>query len=229
MTYSIPAGSLKSDRAIRFGRELEKAMKARDVGSRTIQEACGVSRAAVRSYRDGRNLPRIPMAAKLAAALDWERLAVLARELRTKICPIDERSFVDESGSDNRVYCSPSCQRVSEKKRLGIPVKNRAAVAERRLKTHQLAVADYCAGCEPMGECVTPECPLRPVSPLPLVQSRLAVEPAVSRRRNRWEGSTEADRRRQTAVWARYTPEERQARIDRAAEASKIARGLVPA
>lgn len=229
MTFEIPVGSLKHDRAIRFGRELVRAMKARDVGSRTLADGAGCGRSAIRAWQEGRMLPRIEMARRLAAALDWPRLASLGVDLRTKRCPIDDRPFTDDSGSDNRVYCGPSCQRVAEKRRIGSTVDKRAANAERRLTIHRQAVETYCGGCEPEGRCVTPDCALRPVSPLPLFDSRIAVEPVRSRSRNRWEGTSEADATRQAGVWARYTPEDRQARIDRAAEASKRARGLVPA
>jgi hypothetical protein len=229
MTYEIPVGSLKHDRAIRFGRELSRAMKARDVGARTITDAIHCGRSTVRSWREGRILPRIETARTLAEALDWPRLAGLGTELRTKRCPVDGRPFTDDSGSDNRVYCSPECRRVAAQLVKDVPTIKRAGNAERRLRVHRDAVAAYCAGCEPSGRCVTPECELRPISPLQLYETRIDVEPVQSRRRNRWEGTADADSARQTGVWARYTPEERQARIDRAAEASRIARGLVTA
>ena len=60
------------------------------------------------------------------------------------------------------------------KRRIGSTIDKRAALAERRLTVHQRSVAAYCAGCEPEGRCVTPDCPLRPVSPLPLYERRLA-------------------------------------------------------
>lgn len=229
MTFTIPEHSSKRPRAQRFGRELERAMKARDVGTRTVADAIGSGRTAVMYWRTGRMLPRLETTRKLAEALDWPRLATLGAELRRKICPIDEVAFVDDSGSDNRLYCSPLCQRVAEKRRMGSTIDKRAANAERALTAHRQAVAAYCGACEPSGRCVTAECELRPISPLPLFESRLDIEPVRSRRRNRWEGSHEADSARQAGVWARYTPEERAARIAKAAHASKVGRGLVPA
>jgi hypothetical protein len=229
VTHDIPVGSLKHDRAIRFGRELTRAMKARDVGARTVTDAIHCGRSTVRSWREGRILPRIETARHLAEALDWPRLADLGVELRTKRCPIDDRLFTDDSGSDNRIYCSDPCKRVAAQSVIGVPTRQRAGIAERRLRVHRDAVAAYCAGCEPSGRCVTPECELRPVSPLQLYETWIDIEAVRSRRRNRWEGTSEADAARQTAVWARYTPEERQARIDKAAEASRRGRGLVPA
>src|SRR6185369_15309505 len=119
-----------------------------------------------------------------------------------------------DSGSDNRLYCSASCQRVTEKKRIGSTVDKRAANAERRLTVHQAAVAAYCAGCEPGGRCVTPECALRPVSPLTLFASRLDVPVVLPKPHNGYR-EPGADSARMQRTWDAYTPEERQARIAR--------------
>lgn len=228
MTHTIPTTSTKSDRAIRFGRELEKAMKARGVGSRSIAEPIGASRTSVMYWRTGRILPRIETAGKLAAVLAWPRLQQLAIELRRKACLTCAAEFVDDSGSDNRTYCSASCQRVKEKLRIGEDRRTRAARAERHLTIHQRAVAAYCGGCEPDGRCVTPECDLRPVSPLPLADRPLDIDPARPKPHNGYRAPG-ADSTRMSRVWAGLTPEQRQARIDRAAQASKVARGLVEA
>lgn len=231
MSFTIGEGSTKRDRAIRFGRELDRAMKARDVGRRTVAQALGSSQTSIMYWRTGRMLPRLETARRLAAALDWPRIESLAIELRQKRCHVDDVAFVDDSGSDNRVYCSPECQRVAEKLRMGSTVDRRAANAERRLTVHQRAVAAYCAGCEPEGRCVTPDCALRPVSPLPLFASRIAIEPVQSQR-NGWlhgEHRAAAASVAQKDIWSSYTPEQRAARIAKTAHASKVGRGLVPA
>lgn len=228
MTEPIPAGSLKHDKAVRFGHELQRAMKARGVGLRTIAAATGMGRNAIHNWRDGRNLPRIESCRKIAEALEWPRLATLGEDLRRRVCPVDQRPFLDDSGSDNRVYCSASCQRVTEKMRTGSTVDKRAANAERRLTVHQAAVAAYCAECEPGGRCVTAECALRPVSPLTLFASRLDV-PLVQPAPHNGYREPGADSARMSAIWARYTPEERAQRIAKTAHASKVGRGLVPA
>jgi DNA-binding XRE family transcriptional regulator len=231
VTHLIGPTSTKTDRAIRFGRELERAMKKRDVGRRPVAAAIGASDTSVMYWRTGRILPRIVTAQKLAEALEWPRLASLAIELRKKRCIVDDVEFVDDSGSDNRVYCSVSCQKVKGKRDVGIDRRTRAAIAEGRLKLHQDAVIAFCAACEPGGRCYAAECELRPVSPLPLFEDREPVNPVQSRGNGWIEAETRraAAERAQTGIWARYSPEERQARIDRAAEASKRARGLVPA
>jgi transcriptional regulator with XRE-family HTH domain len=228
VTYPIPAHSLKHDRALRFGAELRRALKARGVSRRTVGQVTGMGRNAVHNWLDGRNLPRIESCRKLAEALDWPRLDGLGEELRRKVCLVDGEPFLDDSGSDNRVYCSASCQRVAEKRRIGTTIDKRAAVAEHALARHRAAVAAFCAGCEPDGRCVTPECALRPVSPLPLFESRIEVELATPKPHNGYRAPG-SDSRRMRRTWAGYTAAERAARIAKAAEASKVARGLVPA
>lgn len=227
MSYLIGAGSTKVDRAIRFGRELERAMAKRAVGRRVVARAIGSSDTSVMYWRTGRMLPRIETADRLAEALQWPRISSLARELRRKSCLVCEVAFVDDSGSDNRTYCSPGCQRVKEKGRVGADRRQRAAVAERRLVVVQRAVEAYCLACEPDGRCRTDDCQLRPASPLPLETRPMDVIPVRPSPRNgyRAPGQQAATTSR---VWARYTPEERAARIERAAEARHGAR-RVPA
>ncbi len=41
-----------------------------------------------------------------------------------------------------------------------------------RLSDHVSAVERMCRDCEPAGECKTPDCPLRSVSPMPLARKR---------------------------------------------------------
>ncbi len=200
-------------------------MKARNEGSHTIADAMGMSRSSVTNWRNGRVLPRLETARRLALALEAPGLESLAAELRRRACLVDGVEFVDDSGSDNRLYCSPSCQDVAQKGRVGVDRRARAAVAERRLSVLQRAVDAYCRGCEPSGRCTTPGCDLRPGSPLPLREAMREGEPVLPKPRNgyRQPGS---DSRRMAAVWARYTPAERAARIARATEASRVARGL---
>jgi transcriptional regulator with XRE-family HTH domain len=229
VSHLIPDHSTKRDRAIRFGRALEAAMARREVGTRPIADALGSSRTSVMYWRTGRMLPRIETVRRLAAVLDSPELVALATELRRKRCLIDEVEFVDDSGSDNRVFCSASCQRVAEKRRLGSSLDKRAAVAERRLVVLERAVDAYCAACEPEGRCVTPDCQLRPVSPLPLFAHRLDLEPVDGGRKPLSIEDRRARGRITASAWAAYTPDERAARIAHAAEASRRARGLVPA
>lgn len=231
MTHVIAVGSTKKERAVRFGKALERAMKARDVGSRPLAEALGSSRTTIMYWRTGRILPRLDTTHAIAAALDAPALVGLMVELRTKRCQVDDVAFVDDTGSDNRTYCSSSCQRVGRKRLAGRDTRASAIRAERALARHRIAVEAFCRQCEPDGWCAAPECELRPVSPLPLVSERADIVPLVHSKRN---GYADPDRRRrqserQARTWAAMSPEDRRARIERAAEASKLARGLVPA
>jgi DNA-binding XRE family transcriptional regulator len=231
VSHLIPVVSTKSDRAIRFGRELERAMKAREVGRRAVAQAVHASDTSVMYWRTGRILPRIVTAEKLAEALEWPRLAALAAELRRKTCLVCGTEFVDDSGSDNRRYCTLSCRSVRGKSLVGTDRRTRAAMAERRLLAHQRAVAAYCAGCEPSGRCMTPGCALRPVSPLPLFLEERPLIAAVKpspHNGHREPGQQSAILK---GVWALYSPEARAARIATAAAGSRRARGLeeVPA
>lgn len=228
MTHLIGPTSTKTDRAIKFGRELDRAMKTRGVGRRNVAHGIGSSDTSVMYWRTGRILPRIVTAQKLADALEWPRLASLAIELRRKRCIVDDVEFVDDSGSDNRVYCSLSCQKVKGKRDVGTDRRTRAAIAERRLIVHQRAVAAFCGSCEPGGQCFAAECELRPVSPLPLYEERQEIVPVERKPHNGYRAPGQQNAIT-AGVWARYTSEEREARIARAAEASKRARGLVSA
>lgn len=225
MSYLIAPGSTKSDRAIRFGHELDRAMRKRGVGRRAVAQAIGGSDTSVMYWRTGRMLPRTLTATKLAEVLDWPRLASLASELRLKACLVCGTEFVDDSGSDNRAYCQQACRRVKAKTVNGLDRSKRAANAERRLVTFRRAVAAYCEACEPEGRCVAPDCQLRPVSPLPLFDDRLALTAVRPSPHNgyRAPGVQSAV---VAGVWSRMDPAARTARIERAAEASRRARGL---
>lgn len=231
MTHLIPLSSTKKIRAQRFGRALEHAMHMRDVGTRPLAEGLQASRTTIMYWRTGRILPRLDKAQEIAAALDWPALVTLMVELRTKQCQVDGVAFVDDTGSDNRVYCSSSCQRVGRKRLAGRDVRASAIRAERALTRHRGAVEAFCRACEPGGWCQAPECELRPVSPLPLVAERVDITPVVTSRGTGWTSPDRALKAsvRQTRTWAAMDPADRAARVERAAEASRRARGLVPA
>lgn len=169
MTYAIPATSPKAARAALFGAEMTRAMKARKAGTRTVAALTGSGRTAVMYWRTGRMLPRHETAVRLADALQWPRLREMAEAARRKTCVVDGVAFIDDSGSDNRRYCSEACHEVADKARKGRDTRTVAAGAERRAERLAAAVAAMCRSCEPEGVCRTADCPLRDVSPLRLV------------------------------------------------------------
>ncbi|MGH2465415.1 MAG: helix-turn-helix domain-containing protein [Candidatus Limnocylindrales bacterium] len=107
----------------------------------------------------------------------------------------------------------------------------------RQLEVVQASVDAMCAGCEPLGVCRTPECALRPVSPLPLAlrpdltadepirpegpwgpanrERMTAAIAAASQRRWARDGEREAQSARMRARHAAATPEEHAAWVGR--------------
>ena len=133
MSVLLADDSPKRPLAQRFARHLNTAMKRRGVGSRTLAAAVGTGRTSVTNWRRGNTLPPTENARKLAAALDAPKLVDIIREVRTKTCDVCGTPFLDETGGYNRRFCTDACRKVAEKMRDGVPVRKRAAVAERRL------------------------------------------------------------------------------------------------
>jgi hypothetical protein len=87
----------------------------------------------------------------------------------------------------------------------------RVEAVQVRLDAAMAAAAAFCRSCEPEGYCQTPDCPLRPVSPLPLAVEPIEVELAV-KAPGAW-GTSENRENQVAAIRAanarRWTPEER--------------------
>jgi hypothetical protein len=150
-------------------------MSERQVGERQLARATRLPLGTLSHYRQARNLPSLAMGIALAEALDSPRLAALILELRTQVCvrPSCGMEFVNPGL--HQLYCSDFCKRVAEKGRRP-NTRERAMVAERvlaeteaELRRQREAVRLMCRDCEPEGVCRLSTCPLRPVSPLPLV------------------------------------------------------------
>jgi transcriptional regulator with XRE-family HTH domain len=175
--------------ALVFGRALFAARKRKGIGKLAIARQTGISRNALTEYERGRILPRFTNACRIADAVGDEDLVRIARELRTLPCATCTKPFIND-GQGNTRYCSPSCHNVKEKQRLGRPVRVLAVRMERQLDQHRVAVAAMCGECEPSGACRTPDCPLRLVSPLPLVEIR---EPEARALPGRWGSGSRMD------------------------------------
>lgn len=171
MTYKLGPTSPRRADALAFGTQLRRAMTRMKIGRRRLEKLAGVGDTSIANYRAGLSLPHLETAHRLADALQDDQLITLIVKARTFTCPIDERTFVYD-GEGPRTYCSPSCQRVAEKKRAGRSTRARAYTAENRVTLLQQAVDAMCRSCEPNGLCRTADCPLRAASPLPLAVSR---------------------------------------------------------
>lgn len=167
MTYRLGPNSPRRGAAIEFGAELRRAMARMKIGRRRLHVMTKIGASTIANYRAGLSLPHLDTAHRLADILGDDKLAYLIVKARTFTCPIDERTFVYD-GEGPRTYCSPSCQRVAEKKREGKSSRRRAFAAENRATLLQQAVDAMFRQCEPLSLCRTPDCPLRSASPLPL-------------------------------------------------------------
>jgi hypothetical protein len=87
-------------------------MLARGVGAKRLSTAIGTGTSAVAVWRKGDNLPRTDTAQRLADALDWPKLLVIAREGRTGTCQQCGSVFVNEGGAPKR-FCSEECRTVN--------------------------------------------------------------------------------------------------------------------
>lgn len=172
----------KAELAHRFGAALLAARRRRKIGKRAIAIQTGISRNALTEYERGRILPQFASACRIADALGDENLVVVARECRTLPCAICAKPFLNDAAA-NRRYCSEACKDVDRKKRVGVVPRHSSVRLERELALYRPAVAAMCQQCEPSGACRTADCPLRIVSPFPLVLER---EPEAAGLPGRW-------------------------------------------
>ena len=144
----------------------------------------GISHAHLNALCQGRGLPTVLTASRVADGLMAPRLAEAVLAAWTGTCVACGATYVmTERGArrSRRRYCTPLCARRS---------RNVAAWAEDRVRLRDLLASSerdraaleaesitfretlrrWCLSCEWDGVCKTPECDLRPISPLPLVK-----------------------------------------------------------
>lgn len=246
MTVPLSPDSTRRRHAARFGALLTETLAERGVSRRGLARALGTSPGLLWQWSAGNNLPRLETAQRVADALGEPRLAAIVREARTVTCAACRATMVVEGGRPRR-WCSDACKVVGNAMRSGVPSRERAVVAERRLALYRDAVAAMCQGCEPEGLCRDASCALRPVSPLPLakaprgpsdvppdpprVMTDAMREAIVSANRERWArpGAREAMAEAERARVAAMTDEARAEHARRISEGRRrqLARGRV--
>lgn len=189
MTYAIPPGSPKAVQAAAFGREMVRAMRARDIPMKEVAKAAGVGSTALDHYRVGATLPKTATALAIAEVLDWPKLARIIVEARTFVCARSGcgRSYRHEGGGPHK-FCSPSCAHQAKVQRIAsrrlrqagqtgdgrhsaaaiARLRSAARIADERAIAAETAIGAWCDECEPGGLCRQADCPLRAFSPLPL-------------------------------------------------------------
>lgn len=233
MTVPIQPGSPRAPHARRFARELQKAMTTRDVGRVRLAMAMGLkSHSIIAAWRSGVTLPRTDSARALAEVLEWPRLLQIVLVARTQKCarPSCDKTFVNDGGGP-KAYCSPRCRGIMETSEGVSSGRRERDTLFREREELRAAVRTFCMSCEPGGACQDPDCALRHVSPLPLIEApsrALATATPYDREaglqaaragsavalQERWNGEhAEANRRRQSEQtrdrWAAMTTEER--------------------
>lgn len=142
------------------------------MGTRTLGEAAGVSRAQICEYERGNNVPSLPVALKLADALGSNAIVDISREANTRPCKRCGEPITRIAGRPG-MYCSSGCERLY---RLAHPRERVYRVAEQLaedVRAYRAAINAMCAACPDgaNGACRVADCPLRPVSPIPLVRA----------------------------------------------------------
>lgn len=271
MTQRLAPTSSRFAAAVMFGELLSRRMTELEVGQNVVRTAARVSRASVVEFRNGRNLPTLEVALRIAEALNEPRLADIVRRARTFACQRCGRAAINEKGFPKR-YCSAACRTLgapgpakrrldddrammilrgellrvgqARKQQIGraLTLLDEARAPEGKalavVAGYQEATDAMCRSCEPEGLCRTAECPLRTVSPLPLVANDVDV--AAARRppgrwgtpalrqaqseamRAQWAGDDERRRRVSEQQRARFaTPEQRAEHGRRVSEARR--------
>lgn len=153
-----------------FAAELALALAARGLKPREVAAALvpPMNPESLRRLLQGRIVPRMETAVALGEALEWESLPMVAAQLRTKVCRMCKKRFLDASPQLAGEACSEACKNRVMKRARGVAHTKELSIAQRRTGIVELAVAAFCARCEPASLCRQPTCELRPVSPLPL-------------------------------------------------------------
>ena len=158
-----------------FGNVLKRHMAARGMSVNDAAAITGLGTSTIVSLRNGHRLPLLATAERLADALAAPSIVEYVSRAHLMKCDDCGRSFThDNVGGKPRRFCSMQCQKNAwnREKRAGA----RAAWGyahtrwSSKYKRAQEAIDAMCNECADWeGVCRMAKCPLRSVSPLPLV------------------------------------------------------------
>lgn len=207
MAYKMSPHSPRRAAAIKLGKRLARLLEERHVSRRGLALHLGTSRSLLQLWIRGDVLPSLENAARLSEALADDELLAIVKAARVGRCPCGRDFLID--GGNRRRYCSAACQRTEQKVRDGVLPK-RDTLA-RQLEVYRQAIDGYCRSCEPEGLCRTADCPLRDVSPLPLVRP---VDVDVAEPWVQGQPDPETKSAVMRSAWSRLSPAERRARVE---------------
>ena len=176
MSQPIEPGTPHHELALKLGSLLKQTRAKRKVGSRVLAEAAGVSRTQVMHYEQGRNIPRVETAHRLAQALDEKRIVEYAMAARTRLCKRCRLPLTVNGGRPPE-YCGPACRKAAQPGTREVEKRRYEQLSQER-RTMRLAIDAMCRQC-PDGEdgfCRLADCPLRHVSPLPFYIDKTVVK-----------------------------------------------------
>lgn len=153
---------------------LRRTIRDRGVKQRDLAATLGVRDSTVSEWCRGVRFPMLGMAPLIAEHLDAPGVADLIVAGHTLSCVVCARPVVHAQRTRTSRYCSPACKSTMHDRVRRASRIDAGTVERRRLTMYQEAVDAFCRSCEPEGLCRTPDCSLRPVSPLPLAKVRAA-------------------------------------------------------
>ena len=153
-----------------FGRYLRRHIRARGFLQKDLAAALGTHPCVIANWVQGRTFPSLAHAVELADVLGDERILAYARKLRRTSCVECGREFIDTTMQLKAQFCCMAHTATHWKRKQRERTASAYKADRHRLALYVESVDRHCRSCEPRGVCVTAECPLREVSPLPLAR-----------------------------------------------------------
>lgn len=157
-----------------FASSLLAALERSNTNISELSSAIGIKYSRMHHWVSARSLPSIHVVQLISDYLGDDEIMRSAILVNTYRCANCNNDFLHESAKGTPHLCGSNCRLESRRlkdKTGSSSVQSTKFSAE---NLYQKAVARFCNGCEPSGMCVTPECALRPVSPLPLFSPKKA-------------------------------------------------------
>jgi transcriptional regulator with XRE-family HTH domain len=175
--------------AKRFKNMYRAEIRRTQLTTKQITNATGLGRSTIKRYNTGQSVPTPENAARLAEAFNSDNI-VIASHMERECISCHKRFTYSHRGSGK--YCSPRCRNYFNK---DAQKKNEFIRRGNELEIYHAAVDAFCRECV-LAEmvCRDAECPLRPVSPIPLQEKKhvfKADTPILPLRiieRNAWSG-----------------------------------------
>lgn len=151
-----------------FAEEFKKMLDRNNTTAAIISRQLGIKYSRLHHWLTARSMPSIHIVQTICDHYGDEEIMKAALLANTRKCSNCSKDYVQESSQGKSFLCSAECRNQSRRlldKTGKSSVKSVQYIAE---NLYEKAVDAYCNGCQPAGICLTPECELRPVSPLPL-------------------------------------------------------------